>query len=200
MNVGKTALSQLMYLVPCYEFNKFVQHYQGNKKVRGFLCWKRFLCMAFAQLSARESLRDIEVTLNSHRQKHYHMGFRVPVARSTLADTNEKRDFRIYRGFAYALIPMATRLYRDEALAVDIQHELYALDSTTIDFCLSVFAWARFRKTKAAIKLQTQLDLRGSIPTCIAVSDGATHDVNLMDVIHPPADAIQVMHRGYLDF
>jgi hypothetical protein len=156
--------------------------------------------MAFAQLSHRESLRDIEISLNSHRQKLYHMGLRAQVARSTLADANETRDFRIYRDFAYTLIPIATELYQDEPLPVDIPNDLYALDSTTIDLCLSLFPWARFRKTKAAIKLHTLLDLRGLIPTFIAVSDGRTHDVNLMDKVPTPPHAIQVMDRGYLDF
>lgn len=200
MNSGKTVFSQLLHVMPRYEFSKYVQCYQGNKRVRGFSCWDQFLCMSFAQLSGRESLRDIEVTLNSHRQKLYHMGLRGRAARSTLAEANEKRDFRIYCDFAHALISIATTLYRDEALLVNVQNELYALDSTTIDLCLSLFPWAHFRKTKAAIKLHTQLDLRGSIPTFIAISDGKTHDVKLMDAIPPPPNAIQVMDRGYLDF
>lgn len=200
MNTGKTVFAQLMHFLPRYAFNKCVHRYRGNKGVRGFSCWEQFLCMTFAQLSHRESLRDIEVTLNSHHRKLYHMGFGGRVARSTLADANEKRDFRIYRDFAHALIPIATKLYGDEELPFDIQNELYALDSTTIDLCLSLFPWARFRKTKAAIKLHTQLDLKGSIPTFIAVSDGITHDVKLMDAAPIPPDAIQVMDRGYLDF
>lgn len=200
MNLGNTVFSQLMHILPRYEFSTCVQRYQGNKRTRGFSCWNQFLCMAFAQLSGRESLRGIEISLNSHRQKLYHMGFRGRVARSTLADANEKRDYRIYQDFAYALIPIATQLYRDEELPVDIQNDLYALDSTTIDLCLSLFPWAHFRKTKAAVKLHTQLDLRGSIPTFIAISDGRTHDVNLMDVVSIPPEAIQVMDRGYLDF
>ncbi len=200
MNTGKTVFSQLMHSLPRYEFNKCVQRYQGDKKVHHFSCWNQFLCLAFAQLSLRESLRDLEVSLNSHRQKLYHMGLRGRIARSTLADANEKRDYRIYRDFAYTLIPRATELYRDEELPVNIAHELYALDSTTIDLCLSLFPWARFRKAKAAIKLHTLLDLRGSIPTFIAVTDGKTHDVNLMDVVPTPPHAVQVMDRGYLDF
>jgi hypothetical protein len=151
-------------------------------------------------MSHRESLRDIEVNLNSQGEQLYHMGLRGRIARSTLADANETRDFRIYRDFAYSLIHLATELYQDEPLPVDIQHELYALGSTTTDLCLSLFPWARFRKTKAAIKLHTLLDLKGSIPTFIAVSDGKTHDVKLMDRVPTPPDAIQVMDRGYLDF
>jgi hypothetical protein len=200
MNTGKTVFSQLMHSLPRYEFDKCVQRYQGNKKVHHFSCWNQFLCLAFAQLSLRESLRDLEVSLNSHRQKLYHMGLRGRIARSTLADANEKRDYRIYRDFAYTLIPRATKLYRDEELPVNIAHELYALDSTTIDLCLSLFPWARFRRTKAAIKLHTLLNLRGSIPEFIAITDGKTHDVNLMDVVPTPPHAVQVMDRGYLDF
>ncbi len=200
MNTGKTVFAQLMHYLPRYEFNKCIHRYQGNKGVRNFPCWDQFLCMSFAQLSSRESLRDIEVTLNSHRQKLYHMGLHGGVARSTLADANEKRDYRIYRDFAHALIPIATRLYGKEELPFDLENELYALDSTTINLCLSLFPWAHFRKTKAAIKLHTQLDLRGSIPTFIAVSDGRTHDVKLMDSVPLPKNAIQVMDRGYLDF
>ena len=200
MNSGKIVFSQLMHILPRYEFHKCVQRYQGNRRVRDFSCWNQFLAMAFAQLSHRESLRDIEVSLNSQGEKLYHMGLRGRIARSTLADANETRDFRIYRDFAYSLIHLATELYQDEPLPVDIQHELYALDSTTIDLCLSLFPWARFRKNKAAIKLHTLLDLKGSIPTFIAVSDGRTHDVNLMELVPTPPDAIQVMDRGYLDF
>ncbi len=172
MHSGKMVFSQLMHILPRYEFNQCVQRYQGNRGVRGFSCWNQFLAMAFAQLSHRESLRDIEVSLNSQGEKLYHMGLGGRIARSTLADANETRDFRIYRDFAYRLIHLATELYQDEPLPVDLQHELYALDSTTIDLCLSLFPWARFRKTKAAIKLHTLLDLKGSIPTFIAVSDG----------------------------
>jgi hypothetical protein len=156
--------------------------------------------MAFAQLSRRESLRDIEISLNSHQKKLYHLGLRRRIARSTLADANENRDHRIYQDFAFALIPIAKKLYQDEELPVDIQNELYALDSTTIDLCLSLFPWARFRETKAAVKLHTLLDLKGSIPTFVAVSDGLTHDVSLMKLVPTPPDAIQVMDRGYLDF
>lgn len=200
MNMGKIVFSQLIHVLPRYEFDKCVELYQGDKWVRDFPCWSQFLCMAFAQLNHRESLRDIEVTLNSHHKKLYHMGLRNRVARSTLADANEKRDFRIYQDFAHALIPIATKLYRDEPLPVDIENELYALDSSTIDLCLSLFPWARFRRTKAAIKLHTLLDLRGSIPVFIEVTEGKTHDVKVMDQVPTPPDSFQVMDRGYLDF
>ena len=200
MNLGKAVFSQLIHALPRYEFDKCVARHQGHKWVRDFSCWRQFLCMAFAQLSHRESLRDIEVTMNSHHNKLYHMGLQSRVARSTLADANEKRDWRIYQDFAHCLIPIAPRLYRDEPLPVDIENELFALDSTTIDLCLSLFPWARFRKTKAAIKLPTLLDLRGSIPVFIAVTEGKTHDVKVMDQVPTPPDSIQVMDRGYLDF
>ena len=200
MNTGKTVFSQLMHVLPRYEFDKCVSRYQGNKWVRDFSCWNQFLCMAFAQLSHRESLRDIEVTLNSHHQKLYHMGIKNRIARSTLADANEKRDWRIYQDFAHCLIAIATRLYRDEPLPIDIETELFALDSTTIDLCLSLFPWAKFRKTKAAVKMHTLLDLRGSIPVFIRVTEGRTHDVKVMDQVPTPPNSIQVMDRGYLDF
>lgn len=200
MYTGKTVFSQLMQVLPRYDFNKCVDRYQGNKWARHFSCWNQLLCMAFAQLSHRESLRDIEITMNSQRGKLYHMGLRTPIARSTLADSNEKRDFRIYQDFAYSLIPMATELHRDQPLPVDIENELYALDSTLIDLCISLFPWAKYRRTKAAIKLHTLLDLRGSIPVFIAVSDGKTHDVKIMDKAPTPVGSIQVMDRGYFHF
>jgi len=200
MNTGKSVFSQLIHVLPRYQFGQYVERYQGNKWVRDFSCWSQFLCMAFAQLSHRDSLRDIEVTLNSHHRKLYHLGLRTRVARSTLADANEKRDFRIYQDFAHALIPIATKLYREEPLPVDLENELFALDSTTIALCLSLFPWARFRTTKAAIKLHTLLDLRGSIPVFIVVTEGKTHDVKVMEQVPTPPDSIQVMDRGYLDF
>jgi len=200
MNTGKTVFSQLMHVLPRYEFDKCVSRYQGNKWVNDFSCWNQFLCMAFAQLSHRESLRDIEVTLNSHHPKLYHMGIKKRIARSTLADANEIRDWRIYQDFAHCLITIATKLYQDEPLPIDIENELYALDSSTIDLCLSLFPWAKFRKTKAAIKLHTLLDLRGSIPVFIRVTEGKTHDVKVMDQVPTPPNSIQVMDRGYLDF
>ncbi len=200
MNTGEIVFSQLIHALPRYTFDKCVQHYQGNKRIRTFSCWDQFLCMAFAQLTFRESLRHIEIALNSHQQKLYHMGLRERIARSTLADANESRDYRIYQDFAHALIPIAVELYQDEPLPVEILNEIYALDSTTIDLCLSLFPWAHFRKTKAAIKLHTLLDLHGSIPTFIAITDGKTHDMNIMDLVPTPPDSIQVMDRGYLDF
>jgi hypothetical protein len=200
MNTGKSIFSQLIHVLPRYQFDQCVERYQGNKWVRDFSCWSQFLCMAFAQLSHRDSLRDIEVTLNSHHRKLYHLGLRTRVARSTLADANEKRDFRIYQDFAHALIPIATKLYREEPLPVDLENELFALDSTTIALCLSLFPWARFRTTKAAIKLHTLLDLRGSIPVFIVVTEGKTHDLKVMEQVPTPPDSIQVMDRGYLDF
>jgi hypothetical protein len=200
MNTGKSVFSQLIHVLPRYQFDQCVERYQGNKWVRDFSCWSQFLCMAFAQLSHRDSLRDIEVTLNSHHRKLYHLGLRTRVARSTLADANEKRDFLIYQDFAHALIPIATKLYREEPLPVDLENELFALDSTTIALCLSLFPWARFRTTKAAIKLHTLLDLRGSIPVFIVVTEGKTHDVKVMEQVPTPPDSIQVMDRGYLDF
>jgi hypothetical protein len=200
MNTGKSVFSQLIHVLPRYQFDQCVERYQGNKWVRDFSCWSQFLCMAFAQLSHRDSLRDIEITLNSHHRKLYHLGLRTRVARSTLADANEKRDFRIYQDFAHALIPIATKLYREEPLPVDLENELFALDSTTIALCLSLFPWARFRTTKAAIKLHTLLDLRGSIPVFIVVTEGKTHDVKVMEQVPTPPDSIQVMDRGYLDF
>ena len=200
MNSGKTVFSQLMHTLSRYDFDKCVARYHGDKWVNDFTCWSQFLCMSFAQFSHRESLRDIEVTLNSHHQKLYHMGLKKRIARSTLADANEKRDFRIYQDFAHALIPVAVRLYSEEPLPIDLEHELFALDSSTIDLCLSLFPWAHFRKTKAAIKLHTLLDLRGAIPVFIEVTDGKTHDVKVMDRVPTPPESFQVMDRGYLDF
>ena len=200
MNLGKTVFAQLLQYVPTYEFNQCVGRYRGNYKVRSFSCWDQFLCMSFAQLTYRESLRDIEACLNSHRQKLYHMGFRGGVSRSTLADANECRDFRIYQDFGHILIGTARKLYQGEDLGLDLQQAVYALDSTTIDLCLSTFPWARFRKNKAAIKLHTLLDLRGAIPCFVGLTTGKTHDVNMMDTVPIEADSICAMDRGYLDF
>ena len=200
MNTGSTVFSQLVHALPRYEFNKCVHRYHGDKWVNNFTCWSQFLCMSFAQLSHRESLRDIAVTLNSKHQELYHMGLKNRIARSTLADANERRDFRIYQDFAHALIPVAVRLYQGDPLPIDLEHELFALDSSTIDLCLSLFPWARFRETKGAIKLHTLLDLRGAIPVFIEVTEGKTHDVKVMDRVPAPPDSFQVMDRGYLDF
>lgn len=200
MNLGKTIFTQLLQHLPRYEFNQCVDRYHGNYKVRNFSCWDQLLCMSFAQLTYRESLRDIEACLNSHRQKLYHMGFRGKVSRSTLADANETRDFRIYQDFGHILIGIARKLYQGEDLGLDLQQTVYALDSTTIDLCLSTFPWAAFRKSKAAVKLHTLLDLRGAIPTFVSLTTGKTHDVKMMDAAPIDADSICAMDRGYLDF
>ncbi len=200
MNTGKTIFAQLLQYLPKYEFNKSVERYNGNYKVRSFSCWDQLLCMSFAQLTGRESLRDIEACLNSHRQKLYHMGFRGQVSRSTLAEANERRDFRIYQDFAHILIKTARELYQAEELGLDLQRTIYALDSTTIDLCLSTFPWAEFRKNKAAIKLHTLLDLKGAIPTFVGFTTGKVHDVNMMDAVPLEKDSICTMDRGYLDF
>ena len=200
MNVGKTVFAQMLEHLPRYEFNKFVYKYKGNHRIRKFPCYDQFLCLAFAQLTYRESLRDIETCLNSHREKLYHIGFRGQVSRSTLADADEVRDYRIYQDLAYHLISIARNLYKNEELAVDIDYALYAFDSTTIDLCLSLFPWAHFRKTKAAIKMHTFLDLRGSIPTFICLTPGNVHDVKILDIIPLEKDSVIAMDRGYIDF
>jgi len=200
MNTGKTVFSQILEHLPRYEFDKFVKKYEGNCRVRRFPCYDQFLCLAYAQLTYRQSLRDIETCLNSHREKLYHIGFRGQISRSTMADAGEKRDCRIYQDFAYHLISIARRLYQNEELAIDLDYSLYAFDSTTIDLCLSLFPWAHFRKTKAAIKMHTFLDLRGSIPTFISLTTGKVHDVNVLDILPLEKDAVVAMDRGYVDF
>ena len=200
MNTGKTVFSQVMEFLPLYEFRKCVQRYQGEYKARSFSCMDQFLCMAFAQLTYRESLRDIESCLRFMRPKLYHMGFRGPISKSTLADANNQRDWHIYADFAQALIQRARKLYFNEPFGVELKQAAYALDATTIDLCLSLFPWARFRKTKAAVKLHTLLDLRGSIPTFIQITDGKVHDVNILDIIIPEAGSFYIMDRGYIDF
>ena len=200
MNMGRTVFAQLMGLLPMYEFRKCVDTYRGNYKVRTFSCLDQFLCMAFAQLTYRESLRDIEACLRSVGTKLYHMGIRGKVSRSTLSDANESRDWRIFADFAQVLIHTARQLYANEELSVQLDQTVYALDSTTIDLCLSLFPWAKFRKTKSAIKLHTLLDLRGNIPSFIHITEGKVHDVNVLDVLIPEAGAFYVMDRGYLDF
>lgn len=200
MNSGKTVFAQIVQHLSRYEFNKCVTKYNGNYKIRKFPCYDQFLCLAFAQLTYRESLRDIETCLNSHREKLYHVGFRGQVSRSTIADANERRDYRIYQEFGYYLINIAQKLYQNEALAVDLVQSLYALDSTTIDLCLSLFPWATFRKAKAAIKIHTLLDLRGSIPTFISLTPGSVHDVTMLDVVPLKQQSIVTMDRGYIDF
>jgi hypothetical protein len=186
--------------LPVYEFQKCVARYRGDSHGRGFSCRDQYLAMTFAQLTYRQSLRDIEVCLRSMSGKLYHMGFRGRVARSTLADANETHDWRIYADFAQVLIRIARPLYAHDPIGVDLDQSLYALDSTTIDLCLSLFPWARFRKHKAAVKMHTLLDLHGNIPTFIRITDGTVHDVNILDEIFPEAGAFYVMDRGYIDF
>jgi len=200
MYKGKLVFSQVMEHLPVHEFQKCVARYGGDYKSRGFSCRDQFLCMSFAQLTFRESLRDIEACLRSVPEKLYHLGFRGHIARSTLAEANENRDWRIYADFAQALIRIARPMYAADAFGVDLEATVYALDSTTIDLCLSVFPWAHFRQQKAAVKMHTLLDLRGSIPTFIEVSDGKRHDVNLLDEITAEPGAFYVMDRAYLDF
>jgi len=200
MNAGRTVFSQLMDYLPTYEFQKSVNRYSGDYRSRSLSCRDQFLAMAFAQLTYRESLRDIETCLRSISGKLYHMGFRGTVARSTLADANESRDWRIYADFAQTLIAIARPLYAHDPIGVELNQSLYALDSTTIDLCLSLFPWARFRRHKAAVKMHTLLDLHGNIPSFIRITDGTTADVNILDEFIPEAGAFYVMDRGYLDF
>ena len=200
MNTGRTVFSQLMEHLPSYEFQKCVARYRGDSYPRGFSCLDQYLAMAFAQLTYRESLRDIEACLRSVGPKLYHMGLRSKVSRTTLADANERHDWRIYSDFAQVLIGIARPLYAQDPLGVDLAHSLYALDSTTIDLCLTLFPWAKFRKRKAAVKMHTLLDLHGNIPTFISITDGKVHDVNILDEILPEAGAFYVMDRAYVDF
>ncbi len=200
MNIGKTLFAQLMDFLPWSTFDRIVARYEGNRAVRTLPCAAQYQVMAFAQITYRESLRDIEACLSAQSAKLYHMGFRGPVHRSTLSDANEARDWRIYAEFAQRLIAQARRLYAADDLGVDLSSTVYALDSTTIDLCLSVFPWAHFRSTKAAVKMHTLLDLRGNIPSFIHVSDGKLHDVHALDMLLPEPGAIYVMDRGYVDF
>ncbi len=200
MYAGKLVFAQLMEFAPWHTFRRLVAKYRGDFNVRSFSCLDQFLCLAFAQLTYRESLRDIEACLRAQDSKLYHLGIRGNVSRSALADANEARDWRIHFEFAQSLIGIARRLYAAEPLAVDLNDTVYALDSTTIDLCLSLFPWAPFRETKAAIKLHTLLDLRGAIPAFIHISDGRYHDVNALDLLVPEPGAYYVMDRGYLDY
>ncbi len=200
MNSGRTVFAQLLQHFPRHEFDKCVRRYDGNYRIRRFPCYDQLLCLAFAQLTYRESLRDIETCLNSHHEKLYHIGFRGPVSRSTLADANELRDYRIYQDFGYHLIAAARSLYRGEELSIELKQSVYALDSTTIDLCLSLFPWATFRKTKGAIKLHALLDLRGAIPTFVSLTPGSVHDVNLLDTVPLQKESIVALDRGYTDF
>jgi len=200
MHSGRIIFSQLMSFLPKHEFNKCVQRYRGEHHIRSFSCFDQFLSMAFAQLTYRESLRDIEICLRALQPKLYHAGFRGKVSRSTLADANEKRDWRIYAGFAHVLIGMARELYANEEFGLQITEAAYALDSTTIDLCLSLFPWASFRKQKGAIKLHTEMDLRGSIPCVIRITHGKVHDVTFLDQLVLEPAAFYIMDRGYIDF
>jgi transposase len=200
VNSGQTVFAQVMEFVPTYQFQLCVDRYQGNRYVKDFSCWDQFLCLAFAQLTYRTSLRDIEACLRAQQPKLYHMGFRGRVSRSTLADANELRDWRIYRDFAQVLIRIARDLYRDEAFGVELSETVYAFDSTTIDLCLSLFPWGQFRRHKSAVKLHTLLEVRGSIPTNVYVTGGQVHDVNLLDELLLEAGAIYLIDRGYVDF
>ena len=201
MNTDRTVFSQIMDFFPKYEFNKRVSKYNGNYRARTFTCWDQFLCMSFAQLSYRESLRDIEACLTAQPSKLYHMGIKGRVARTNLARANEKRDWRIYAEFAQILITKARKLYEDDPnFTVQLRNTVYALDSTTIDLCLSVFPWAKFRKHKGAIKIHALLDLRGSIPTFIEITEALLHDMNILDVLTTEPGSFYIMDRGYLDF
>lgn len=200
MNLGRTVFSQLVDLLPTYQFQLCVERYQGNRYVKDFSCWDQFLCLAFAQLTYRESLRDIEACLRAQQPKLYHMGFRGQVSRNTLAHANEHRDWRIYADFARILIATARDLYRNEPFGVELSETVYALDSTTIDLCLALFPWGKFRRHKSAVKLHTLLDLRGRIPTNVYVTGGQVHDVNILDRLLPETGAFYLLDRGYVDF
>src|ERR1035437_5042923 len=200
MNEGSTIFSQLISFLSDREFRRCVERYRGAYRLRGLSCWEQYLAMAFAQFTYRESLRDIEACLRSMSGKLYHMGFRSRIARSTLADANETHDWRIFADFAQHLIGVARPLYVGDALGVDLDHSLYALDSTTIDLCLSLFPWARFRTHKGAVKMHTLLDLHGNIPAFIRITDGKVHNINILDQILPEAGAFYVMDRAYVDF
>jgi hypothetical protein len=200
MNEGRTIFAQLLEHAPHYHFRRCVERYRGNLGIRSFRCWDQFLCMVFAQLTFRESLRDIEASLGTVPDRLYHMGIRSAVSRSTLADANEKRNWRIYADFAQILILEARRLYAGDSFGVELEETVYALDSTTISLCLSLFPWAHFRRTKSAIKLHTLLDLRGSIPSFLRITEARRSDVSLLDELLPEAGAIYVMDRGYVDF
>ncbi|OGP57271.1 MAG: hypothetical protein A2V67_01085 [Deltaproteobacteria bacterium RBG_13_61_14] len=200
MNSGKPIFTQLMDFLPAYEFQKCVKRYHGHYKVQSFSCWDQFLCLAFAQLTYRESLRDIEVCLRAAKTKLYHLGFRGQVSRNTLANANAVRDWRIYADFARVLIVIARKLYAHEDFGLELQQTAYALDSTTIDLCLALFPWAKFHQRKGAVKLHTLLDLHGSIPTVVWITSGKVHDVKVLDELLIETGVIYVMDRGYLDF
>ena len=200
MNQGQTIFSQIMSYIPKYSFDSCVKKYRGNYKVQSFTCWEQFLAMSFAQLTYRESLRDIETCLRAMQNKLYHIGIRSKISRSTLAAANQNRDWRIYADFAYILIDQAKELYRDDKFFKELDETVYALDSTTIDLCLSLFPWAKFRKTKSAIKIHTLLDLQNNIPSFISITDGSVHDVNILDDLITEIGAFYVLDKGYIDF
>jgi hypothetical protein len=200
MKVGRTVFSQLLDFIPTYEFQLCVERYHGNRYVKDFSCWEQLLCMAFAQLTYREGLRDIEACLRAQQPKLYHMGLRAKIARATLAHANRKRDWRIYADFAHLLIQPARHLYRNQPFAVDLSDTVYAFDSTTIDLCLSLFPWAQFRRHKSAVKVHTLFDVRGCIPASVYVTGAQVHDVNLLDQLVLEPGAIYLFDRGYLDF
>jgi hypothetical protein len=200
MHQGRFIFSQLMEFLPRYEFNKCIRRYRGNHRIRTFSCYDQFLCMAFGQLTYRESLRDIVTCLDVLKTKLFHVGVRGPVSRSTVADANERREWRIYADFAQVLIAQARMLYAGDDFGVELDETVYALDASTIDLCLSLFPWARFRRAKGAVKLHTLLNLRGNIPEFIHISDGKLHDVNVLDIMIPEAGSVYVMDRGYVDF
>ena len=200
MNSGKTIFSQLLEFLPSYEFRQCVKRYRGHYKIKSFSCWDQFLCMAFAQFSYRESLRDIQACLRGNQQKLYHLDFRGKVSRNTLAHANQVRDWKIYADFAQILIAQARSLYAKESFGVELKQTVYAFDATTIDLCLSLFPWAHFHQRKGAIKLHTLMDLRGSIPTLIFVTHGKIHEINLLDELIVESGAIYIFDRGYLAF
>ena len=200
MNSGKSIFAQLMDFLPSKAFRRCVKRYQGDYKLKTFSCWDQFLCMAFAQLTYRESLRDIEACLRAQQTKLYHLGIRGQVSRNTLANANSVRDWRIYADFAQVLITRARVLYANDSFGVELAQTVYALDATTIDLCLALFPWAKFRKHKGAVKLHTLLDLRGNIPTVVIITHGKVHEVNILDQLSFEAGAFYVMDRGYLDF
>jgi hypothetical protein len=200
MNSGKSIFAQLMEFLPIYEFRKCVKRYNGNYKIKSFTCWEQFLCMSFAQLTYRESLRDIEACLRAAHKKLYHMGIRSNISRNTLANANQVRDWRIYADFAQALIGIARKLYINEDFGIELQQTAYALDATIIDLCLSLFPWAKFRNRKGAVKLHTLIDLRGSIPAFVIITHGKVHEVTVLDDLIIEAGAIYIMDRGYIDF
>jgi hypothetical protein len=200
MNLGKTVFRQLLQYLSRHEFNVCVHRYRGEYRVQKFTTFDQFLCLAYAQLSGRDSLRDIETCLNSHKEKLYHIGFRGDVSRTTLADANERRDWHIFEDFGQVLISVAQKLYRDEPLAIELKQPLFAFDSSTIDLCLSLFPWAEFRSTKAAVKMHTLIDLRGSIPTFVSITTGKVNDVKMLDKMPVQGGAVYTMDRGYIDY